>query len=397
MDKTSESLSIIIKPTNRCNLKCLYCYDSSRYCQDVMCNEVLEKSMSSILPYYNNITYIWHGGEPLTLPLSFYDKVFDYQNKYRREGQTIINLMQSNGSLINEETARYIKSRNIGIGISFDGPYNEQVRGCTAETLNGLKLLRKFGLGNVVQTVVGAHNVENLADTYNYFKEVDIGVRFSHIFNAGAAKEDGALLVDEEKYAYHMCDLFDIWACDLECKITVSPFEELVRTILFNKNKSCTYKQCLYQWISIDSDGSIFPCGRSYPEEYKLGNIIDFNNIRGVFETSLYKSIVQQSEKRYSKCRESCAIFKYCEGGCNNNAIIENGLSNIGGFSCITNRKIFNHIQNRLNQFKDEILTNVAETNRLLKENTIQDGTININRFLQRQIILALAKHRFSW
>lgn len=394
MTKENDNLSIIIKPTNRCNLKCLYCYDASKCYKETMSKDILEKSISNVLPYYNHITYIWHGGEPLLLPLSFYDKAFEYQEKYRKEGQKVINLMQSNGSLINEETAKYIKSRNIGIGISFDGPYNEQIRGCTAETLNGLEYLRKLGERNIVQTVVGAHNVENLVNIYNYFKNLDIGVRFSHIFNAGGAKDDGELLVDEEKYVYYMCELFDIWSLDSNCKIAVFPFQEIVRIILFNKNKPCTYKLCQYHWLSIDSDGSIFPCGRYYPEEYKLGNIMDFDNITNAFKTVEYESIIQQFKLRHFKCMQSCPIFKFCEGGCNNNAILENGLTNIGGFSCITNQKIFIHIQKKLNEFKDFMLTDIAYTNQLLKENTIPNCTPNINPFLQRNIILALAEHR---
>ncbi|WP_191400327.1 radical SAM/SPASM domain-containing protein [Flavonifractor sp. An306] len=394
MDRTNDSLSIIIKPTTMCNLRCAYCYDASKCHEEVMSNEILEKSISSVLPYYKHVTYIWHGGEPLVLPLSFYDKAFEYQSKYRREGQIVNNFMQSNGSLIDEATAEFIKSKNIGIGISFDGPYNEQVRGCTKETLNGLEHLRKLGGRNIVQTVVGAHNIEQLVEIYNYFKDIDVGVRFSHIFNAGAAKDDKKLLLDEEKYVYHMCELFDIWSTDLNCKIPVLPFEELARIILFNKNKTCTYKRCQYQWIGIESDGSIYPCGRYYPEEYKLGNIIHFDDIRDVFNTTKYQTFVQQAEERYLKCQRSCELFRYCEGGCNNNAILENGLTNIGGFSCITTKKIFLHIQNRLNQFKNEMLTNFAYTNQLLKENTVPAGSPKINQFLQRQIILALAKYR---
>lgn len=37
--------------------------------------------------------------------------------------------MQTNGTLITQETAEFIKKYGFGIGLSFDGPFNDQTRG----------------------------------------------------------------------------------------------------------------------------------------------------------------------------------------------------------------------------------------------------------------------------
>ena len=48
----------------------------------------------------------------------------------------------------------------------------------------------------------------------------------------------------------------------------------------------------------------------------------------------------------------NCEIYDYCNGGCNNVAMFENGINNNGGFSCITKRKILNYIKQSIDDLK---------------------------------------------
>lgn len=48
----------------------------------------------------------------------------------------------------------------------------------------------------------------------------------------------------------------------------------------------------------------------------------------------------------------TCEIYDYCNGGCNNVAMFENGISNNGGFSCITRRKIVDYIKQSIDDLK---------------------------------------------
>lgn len=65
----------------------------------------------------------------------------------------------------------------------------------------------------------------------------------------------------------------------------------------------------LKHWLSVHSNGDIYPCGRYYPEEYRLGNIMDFNDLHDVFETKIYKNIINKSAIRKQKCREQCNVY----------------------------------------------------------------------------------------
>jgi uncharacterized protein len=163
---TSDNITVIMKPTNQCNLRCKYCYHADNgYDKEKMTDQVLEKAIAVTAPFFKRVEYNWHGGEPLIMGLDFYERVLYYQKKYRQGPEHhIINTMQTNGTLITQETAEFIKKYGFGIGLSFDGPFNDQTRGKTDYTLNAYDLLKQIDKRHGTISVIGAHNIHNLIE-----------------------------------------------------------------------------------------------------------------------------------------------------------------------------------------------------------------------------------------
>lgn len=351
MKKKNDYISIIVKPTNACNLRCKHCYHAEMgYDADKMSDEVLERLMSSTLPYFTGTSYIWHGGEPLTMPLSFYERAFELEEKYRaRDKQPIKNSMQSNGTYITDEVAKFIADNRILIGLSFEGPYNDILRSHTVETERGYANLKKHNIVPGTISVVGNHNVNDLVKIYEYFRSESRPLKLNPIFAAGAAKEnDEILLKDPEHYAQRMCELFDIWMFDTTTGITINPFLGYVQSVLAGLPRCCTNRGCLKHWLCVHPNGDIYPCGRAYPEEYCLGNIMDVTDLHEVFETDIYKDILKKSIIRREKCRKQCEVYRHCNGGCLNEAILEGGIENIPEFSCTSFRIIIKHVEEQV-------------------------------------------------
>ena len=294
---TSDNITVIMKPTNQCNLRCKYCYHADNgYDKEKMTDQVLEKAIAVTAPFFKRVEYNWHGGEPLIMGLDFYERVLYYQKKYRQGPEHhIINTMQTNGTLITQETAEFIKKYGFGIGLSFDGPFNDQTRGKTDYTLNAYDLLKQIDKRHGTISVIGAHNIHNLIDIYKYFNEKNISFKFSPMFDSGEAKNHCELLLtDPAEYADKICELFDLWLFDTTTGISISPFYSYAQSVISGKPKYCTHSSCLKHWLSVHSNGDIYPCGRYYPEEYRLGNIMDFNDLHDVFETKIYKNIINK-------------------------------------------------------------------------------------------------------
>ena len=95
-------ITIVIKPTLFCNTDCKHCYHTpeERVEGNISLDKV-EKLIRMASQEYQTAWFIWHGGEPLTLPMSFYKEVIGLEEKYfgkdsMRYGNTIIYALSFN-------------------------------------------------------------------------------------------------------------------------------------------------------------------------------------------------------------------------------------------------------------------------------------------------------------
>ena len=368
--KKNDSISIIVKPTNACNLRCKHCYHSGTgYSDDKMSEEVLERLISSTVSNYNNVSYIWHGGEPLTMPVEFYKKALELQDKYRiSKEQCIRNSMQSNGTYITEEIAEFIADNNILIGLSFEGPYNDVLRGLTEKTEEGYANLKKHNIIPGSIAVVGKYNVDDLISVYEYFRQRNRPLKLNPIFDSGEASNNKELLLNDPiHYAEKMCELFDVWMYGTNTNIRISPFSGYAQSVISNKPTCCTNSGCLKHWLGITPKGDLYPCGRYYPEEFCLGNIMDFTDLHDVYRTETYKEIIRKTNIRRKKCREKCDVFELCYGGCLNEAMLEGGIDMIPEFSCSSYRIIIQHIKMQMDRALERGSDYLSKYNKYIK------------------------------
>ena len=69
----------------------------------------------------NEVCFTWHGGEATLRPVDFYRRAMELQKRYAG-GRSVLNCLQTNGTLLNEEWCRFLKANNWLVGISIDGP-----------------------------------------------------------------------------------------------------------------------------------------------------------------------------------------------------------------------------------------------------------------------------------
>ena len=123
------AFNIMLKPAGSlCNLDCQYCYylDKSeiygghepRMSEAMLETVVREYIQANDVP---EVTFNWHGGEPLVLGLDFYKKALEFEHRYA-DGKIIHNTLQTNGTLITREWADFFRDNDFLIGISLDGP-----------------------------------------------------------------------------------------------------------------------------------------------------------------------------------------------------------------------------------------------------------------------------------
>jgi uncharacterized protein len=117
---------LVLQPTPFCNLACTYCYLNQKDLVRKMSFDVLRRVVHEILisgPIERHATLVWHAGEPLTLPISYYEKAFSLIEEMDTN-KLLTHSIQTNGTTINDNWCQLFRQYNVDVGVSIDGPQN---------------------------------------------------------------------------------------------------------------------------------------------------------------------------------------------------------------------------------------------------------------------------------
>ena len=129
--KSGGQFHVMAKPAgSTCNLDCKYCFYLSKETLrgGPGTGEMSEDTLDLFIRQYiegttgPQVVFSWQGGEPTLRGVDFYRRVVALQKKYEKSGQRIENDLQTNGVLLNEEWARFLKEHRFLVGLSIDGP-----------------------------------------------------------------------------------------------------------------------------------------------------------------------------------------------------------------------------------------------------------------------------------
>ena len=351
-----NNISILVVPTEECNMHCVYCYHVPHVSNIVQMNfDTLEQLMRITVPNYKRIKFIWHGGEPLLRGIEFYRSVVDLQKKYA-DNTVVKNLIQTNLTLLDDEYIQFFKENQFGISSSFDGTLNEHTRGNSAVILGNRKKLIEFGnfkpekIGNVM--VLSQKNICDLINSYEFFKENKINYKMNLYIDTTHDVISKELAISSDVYIKEMTLFFDYWLKDVLCSVRVGNFVDLVTYLLCKEKHICCYQSCLGKWLGVRADGTVANCSRYYFEKYRFGNIKNYTKIEEAFQSEGFKNMLLDSIQRREKCK-NCEIYEYCQGGCSNIAMFENGMQNNGGNSCLCRIGLYKYVENKIGELKD--------------------------------------------
>jgi uncharacterized protein len=344
-------ITIVIKPTLFCNIDCKHCYHepSERIKGNISLDRV-EKLIRMASEEYQTAWFIWHGGEPLTLPMSFYKEAIGMEERYfGKDSMRYGNTINTNGTLLNRRLMAYCREKKINVGVSYEGPYNSILREEDVEKT--LKTLSAKENMYSVSAAVSKDTATKQKEIYEYFRDKDITVSLSPVIPAGCGK---CYVPDTEEFIQGSIDAFDEWMYDNTSRVPLMPHYLYIQNYLGNPVPSdCAHTSCLTKWICMYPDGSLYPCAKACPKEFCLGNIDDISSIADAFKSEGFRNIIAGSIKRREKCAY-CEIYDFCNGGCSVDACYENGLEENGGQSCVAYKRIFAHVASEIQHILDE-------------------------------------------
>lgn len=358
-DPAKRSYSVIVKNCIDCNFNCTYCYTEEVQEIKAMDIKTAEVMINKVVSYAGDrsIHFVWHGGEPLMSGLDFFYGVADITQNIKNV--EIENNIQTNASLVDDRFIEFCKAKNFSVSTSLDGPEDihnanrkdKSGKGTFERTMNGVRKLQQAGISVGSVSVLHKQNVKEIDAFYNFFKENKINVRVNPVVKAGNATTNyNSLAITPKEYGEAMCKLFDLWIED-ENQIKMEPFMTIIGNILDDEVWGCYYQgQCLQSIISITPEGNIYPCGRFIGDDgFKLGNILECNDLADVFQSDLYKRLSSRDATVVANCK-NCDFSEICNGGCMITAHMAKGDIYDSDYYCGGRKMLFEHIVKRLKE-----------------------------------------------
>ena len=350
-----RSLSVIVKPTLRCGMGCRHCYHSPEELSSDACIsfEKLEKLFRITSRDYESVWFIWHGGEPLGLPFSFWKKVVELQGRYFSENR-VGNTIQTNGTGLNRRMLDFCNKRNINVGISHEGPCDGILRSDGDDVERLIEKMSNGGRVFSVSSTVPAGAESRQKEIFDHFRSVGAAVSFTPVIPAGACAAHPEFVPDTDAYIKSSIETFDAWLNDSKAEMPLSPHLLYVMSALGDPHPSdCAHNSCLTRWLCVYPNGDLYPCGKACPSNLRIGNLDDFESVPDMFRTEGFANILRGTIARREKCK-SCEIFDYCQGGCSIDACWEGSMEDNGNPSCRIFKEVFTHVKAEVDAIVNE-------------------------------------------
>jgi uncharacterized protein len=338
---------VVIQPTSFCNLDCDYCYLPDRHLKNTLSLDLIEPIFKEVFTTRflgDDFTICWHAGEPLTVPVSFYEQAFEMiqssSDRYNSRGYRFRHSFQTNATLINDAWCELFNKYSVHVGVSIDGPAflhdarrkTRKGSGSHAATLRGISFLQKHGIEIQAIAVLTQESLDHPDEIFSFFHEngiSDVGFNMEETEGVNTVSSLDRAGV-EERYRSFMSRFWEsVAATGGEFKLR--EFEVLCSLIYADERLENTDMNHPFAIVNIDSQGnfSTFDPELLSVKTEPYGDFI-FGNVRSdSFEsacfTEKFRRVHADTSAGVSACRQTCEYFGVCGGGAGSNKFWENG------------------------------------------------------------------------
>lgn len=303
--------------------------------KESLLDELFERILGATL--YDHPAFIWHGGEPMMLPVDYYVRAMDMQRRHGAGRRRVVNAIQTNGTLISSSWVKFLKKYHFAVSVSMDGP--EEVHGDTRPNIagrssypmvqRGIRRLQDEGIPFGSLFVVTDRMLETgAAAVWDYILELGLSdvdfiaarppIEGVHGRQSPTVKPQFTHMAD---WCDFMRDLFDLWWAS-DATVSIRTFESIMSRIIGATPEVCLLSgSCLGSVFAIEPDGMVTACDLfAGSEGFSYGHIrdLDFDTL---LRTDRMRSIRTWNEHRLSGLRD-CEFFEDCQGGCPENDLV---------------------------------------------------------------------------
>ena len=341
--------AVYVNPTERCNLDCSYCYipGEMRRSGTDMTSEELIDALERMRRYFRqNVPegyrpeVIFHGSEPMLNREAVFAAI-DHFGKDFRFG------LQTNGTLLDRESANFLMSKEVGIGLSLDG-HEAMLAARTRRTWTGegvyenvlqaMELVRGYDSYSVICTVT-KENVTALADIVDFFHTAEVPVCMLNPVRCTRPGGRDAKPDDAEVAVHYMKALDRAYELYRETgrKLVVANFANILLGILAPTARKlmcdispCGGGRC---FVALSAKGDIFPCSEFVGLPEFNGGSVFHEDINDILEKPSFRNVTGRKVEDIEPCNR-CAVRHFCGAPCPAEAYSLHGTMQRPGAFC---------------------------------------------------------------
>ncbi len=323
---------VMAKPTgSRCNLGCAYCYylaAAEVAAPTVMTDAVLEayiRQYIALSPDGEEVSFCWHGGEPLLLPRSFYERALLLQRKYA-DGHPITNVIQTNGTLLTDEWCEFLAENQFLVGVSLDGDEacHDRYRrtrggkGSFKEVMRGVERLNRYAVDYNILAVINGYTAQRPLEVYRFLRSVGSPyMQFAPDVERDASGVLRETTVSAEAFGQFYCTIFDEWYAHDTGRVFVELFDTTLALLMGYAPPACIFGETCGNAAVLEANGDLYCCDHFVSKAACLGNIMT-DSLWNMLYSPAMQAFGEQKAELPSRCK-ACEYVRLCNGECPKN------------------------------------------------------------------------------
>jgi uncharacterized protein len=335
---------VVVQPTPFCNINCSYCYLPQRNVTTVMEQSTIANLFEKIFASgwtRDGLTVIWHAGEPLVVPISFYERAFAAIEALRPATLKLRHSIQTNGMLITPAWCALFKKWDVGVGVSIDGPKHlhdahrvtRTGRGTFDQTISGLRVLQKEGVPFHVISVLSQESVRAPQQMLDFYLSEGIDDICFNVEESEGDHVSGLFAGDDAQNAFKRF-LSEFWRLS-RCSGKIRLIREIDGMLprVFRPDQIAMRNSQVepFGMLNVDCLGNassfspeLLGLKNAPYNDFIIGNI----NTESLEDMRRSQSMIAMSRDIAAgvrACRNDCEYFSVCGGGAPVNKLAENG------------------------------------------------------------------------
>jgi uncharacterized protein len=336
--------TVVVQPTPFCNINCAYCYLPDRTVKAVMAQDTVRALFSQVFNSgwcKDQLTVIWHAGEPLVMPVAFYEEAFATIEALRPPALHVQHSLQTNGMLLSSRWCALFRTWQVGVGVSIDGPrrFNDEHRlarngrSTFDRALAGIRLLRREHVPFHVITVLSENSLAAPDEMLEFYRAEGITDVCFNVEESEGQHRSG-LFASRNPQARYRSFLRDFWQAASRCGDVrmIREIDGMLPRIFRPSEEAVQNVQTEpFAMLNVDVRGNVSTFS---PEllglknaaygDFIIGNVLH-QSLEEMRASPALAAMTRDIRAGCEKCRCQCEYYSICGGGAPVNKLTENG------------------------------------------------------------------------